>query len=263
MGLPSRAFAGSGGSHGSDRRFDPGKPGYRIATDWVTAGFLNSTCPCILAASLMSYGEDVSCGRISSVVNPPSCCSPPPPQPSAYSHRKPHNRRKPHNCRTRSRHRNTGRKRKQAKCRHHHRQQLVSGRVLVRDSATWPSNPTSSEEMAVMASRSMELNVQSGRGKDVSATFPFGQLLAQRPSHASGASPLGLAAPSPSSSSLRVGKGPAKGPSADCPPFFLASLPLWCSPFLNTLPLLRSLVCKLPRMRPRWVMTGPHGTLSS
>ena len=140
------------------------------------------------------------------MVNPPSCCSPPPPQPSAYSHRKPHNRR------TRSRHRNTGRKRKQAKCRHHHRQQLVSGRVLVRDSATWPSNPTSSEEMAVMASRSMELNVQSGRGKDVSATFPFGQLLAQRPSHASGASPLGLAAPSPSSSSLRVGKGPAVQP---------------------------------------------------
>ena len=73
-----------------------------------------------------------------------------------------------------------------------------------------------------MASRSMELNVQSGRGKDVSATFPFGQLLAQRPSHASGASPLGLAAPSPSSSSLRVGKGPAVQPRDQA---FLPSLP--------------------------------------
>ena len=114
----------------------------------------------------------------------------------------PHSRRIPHSCR----------KRKQAKCRHHHRQQLVSGRVLVRDSATWPSNPTSSEEMAVMASRSMELNVQSGRGKDASASFHYGQLLAHRPSHASGASPLGLAAPSSPSSSLRVGKGPAVQP---------------------------------------------------
>jgi len=29
------------GSHGSDRRFDLGKPSHRIATDWVTAGSLN------------------------------------------------------------------------------------------------------------------------------------------------------------------------------------------------------------------------------
>ena len=32
-----------GGSYGSDRRFDLGKPSHRIATDWVTAGSLNRT----------------------------------------------------------------------------------------------------------------------------------------------------------------------------------------------------------------------------
>ena len=97
LGLPRR----SGGSHGSDRRFDPGKPGNRIATDWVTAGFLNSTCSLDWNRALPSHGE-VGC---------------------------------------------------------------------VVDSATEPSNPTSAEGMAVMASRSMELNVQSGHGKDHTARF--------------------------------------------------------------------------------------------
>lgn len=48
-----------GGSYGSDRRFDPGKPGHRIATDWVTAGSLNQTDLLVCARSLHRSGDRV------------------------------------------------------------------------------------------------------------------------------------------------------------------------------------------------------------
>ena len=48
-----------GGSYGSDRRFDPGKPGNRIATDWVTAGSLNQTDLLVCARSLHRSGDRV------------------------------------------------------------------------------------------------------------------------------------------------------------------------------------------------------------